>query len=124
MSRLHWFELCRASTSCSAARSGGSRTSGQRTRKCTSSEASRACPDYNKLQTRRALLLLPSHQQACGYRRVLVPTSVIVTLTPETARALRELALRELRDPRLQARWLLEDGLRRGGVLRQESQQP
>jgi hypothetical protein len=44
-------------------------------------------------------------------------SSVVVPLTPETAQALRDLARRELRDPRLQARWLLETGLRQAGVL-------
>ena len=53
-----------------------------------------------------------------------MPMSVIVTLTPDTARALRELAVRELRDPRLQARWLLEEGLRRAGVLPRDPAQP
>ena len=44
-------------------------------------------------------------------------TQVNVPLRPETADALRQLARQELRDPRLQAQWLLEDGLRRAGVL-------
>jgi hypothetical protein len=46
-----------------------------------------------------------------------MPTQVNVPLRPETASALRQLAQRELRDPRLQAQWLLEDGLRQAGVL-------
>jgi hypothetical protein len=44
-------------------------------------------------------------------------TQVNVPLRPETADALRALARQELRDPRLQAQWLLEDGLRKAGVL-------
>jgi hypothetical protein len=44
-------------------------------------------------------------------------TQVNVRLRPETADALRQLAAKELRDPRLQAQWLLEDGLRRAGAL-------
>jgi hypothetical protein len=44
-------------------------------------------------------------------------TQVNVPLRPETADALRALARQELRDPRLQAQWLLEDGLRQAGVL-------
>jgi hypothetical protein len=46
-----------------------------------------------------------------------MPTQVNVPLRPETADALRQLARQELRDPRLQAQWLLEDGLKRAGVL-------
>lgn len=46
-----------------------------------------------------------------------MPTQVNVPLRPETAAALRQLARQELRDPRLQAQWILEDGLRRAGVL-------
>jgi hypothetical protein len=50
--------------------------------------------------------------------------SVVVPLSPSTATALRELAERELRDPRLQARWLLEDGLRRARALPPEPAAP
>jgi hypothetical protein len=50
-----------------------------------------------------------------------VPTRVNVPLRPETAQALRSLAQRELRDPRMQAQYLLEEGLRRAGMLSGES---
>jgi hypothetical protein len=46
-----------------------------------------------------------------------MPTQVNVPLRPETADALRVLARQELRDPRRQAQWLLEAGLRQAGVL-------
>jgi hypothetical protein len=42
---------------------------------------------------------------------------VYVPLPTQVQDALRELARRELRDPRLQARLLVEDGLRREGLL-------
>ena len=43
--------------------------------------------------------------------------SVNIPLTPQAADALRTLARQELRDPRLQARWLVEHGLQQAGVL-------
>jgi hypothetical protein len=47
-------------------------------------------------------------------------TAVYVPLPPPVREALTRLAWRELRDPRQQARLLVEEGLRREGLLASE----
>ena len=43
--------------------------------------------------------------------------NVVVRIPPQTADALVKAAQETLRDPKAQARWYIEDGLRRDGAL-------
>jgi hypothetical protein len=50
--------------------------------------------------------------------------SIYVPLPEEAADRLRELAAREMRDPRDQATWLILEGLRRAGLPVERDRKP